>query len=278
MEPFHTNNGTLFMIEQWMERFPGLVAGFSSKNGGVSKPPFMSLNTGYHVGDDPNDVKRNREIIASMIGFPLDAWVGAEQTHGANIVNASRFHMGKGAGEYSTSVKDTDGFYTNEPGLLLTLCFADCVPVYFLAPETGKIGIAHAGWKGTVEGIGPQMVKGWKAEGIPLSKIYAVIGPSICEKCYIVDDYVLSFVKKRLEHVEKKPYNQISEGQYSLDLKEMNRLLLIECGIPGENIEISNYCSSCESETFYSHRRDRGKTGRMMGFIGWRKGAERGSN
>ncbi|ALC91063.1 laccase [Bacillus sp. FJAT-18017] len=275
MEPFISKEGTVFVLEQWMEKFPGLVAGFSSKNGGVSQSPFMSLNTGYHVGDDQGSVVKNREIIANIVGFPLESWVCAEQTHGANIVKAARSHMGKGADEYTSSVKDTDGFYTNETGLLLSLCFADCVPIYFIAPEFKMAGVAHAGWKGTVSGIGPEMVKAWKAEGIKPSDILAAIGPSICEKCYIVDDYVLSFVKKRLEHVEKKPYNQISTGQYGLDLKEMNRQLLLESGIPEKNITISNYCSSCDSGSFFSHRRDLGKTGRMVGFIGWREGAKK---
>ncbi|RHW36485.1 peptidoglycan editing factor PgeF [Neobacillus notoginsengisoli] len=271
MEPFFLSNETTYFLRDWMEKHPGLAAGFSSRNGGAGTNEYGSLNTGFHVGDDFLVVQKNRRLIAETAGFSAADMVGAEQTHGIQIKKVGNRHKGMGASDYERSVKDTDGFYTDEAGVLLTMCFADCVPLYFFDPTNRMIGIAHAGWKGTVNGIGPEMVRLWKEEGIRSDNIFAAIGPSICKKCYIVDDYVISFVNNRLEHVEKKPYNQISPGQYSLDLKEMNRMLLIEAGIQEQNIAESNLCSSCSREHFFSHRRDNGKTGRMLGFIGWKE-------
>jgi len=273
MEPFLLTNQVTYFLDKWMKMHPGLTAGFSSRNGGAGSKEYGSLNTGFHVGDDPLIVRKNREMVAEAAGFGLEDMVGSEQTHGINIIKANSGDKGRGAAEYSTSLKDTDGLYTMEQGLLLIMCFADCVPLYFFHPDSKMAGIAHAGWKGTVHGIGPEMVRLWGTEGIRPEEIFAAIGPSICKKCYIVDDYVIGFVENRLEHVEKKPYNQISPGQYSLDLKEMNRLLLIEAGIPEKNIAESGLCSSCGAQDFFSHRRDNGKTGRMLGFIGWKEGS-----
>lgn len=271
MEPFVLQDNPYFLLEKWMSQFPGLKAGITAKDGGYSTGEFNSLNLGFHVGDILKDVRANRNEISTLLEFPLKSWVGAEQTHHDFIRKVTKVDKGKGSVSYDDSFKDTDGFYTDELGILLTLCYADCVPLFFIAPERGMIGIAHAGWKGTVKQIAAKMVELWKKEGIVPKQIFAAIGPSICEKCYIVDKRVIEFVQKVLEDVEKKPYNLIKEDQYSLDLREVNRLLLLKAGIPEQQILMTGYCSSCEQEHFFSHRRDQGRTGRMLSFIGWRE-------
>ena len=185
-----------------------------------------------------------------------------------------RSDAGIGAKEYETSFKKTDGFYTSDKNILLTLMYADCVPIFFYAPTSGFIGVAHAGWKGTVGEIAPKMVSALQSEGVPLNEILVVIGPSICQNCYVVDDKVIDNVQKLLEEYDEKPYNLISEGQYQLDLKQLNMLLLEKAGIPKSHIEISTYCTSCHDDIFFSHRRDKGHTGRLMSFIGWKEDIE----
>jgi polyphenol oxidase len=271
MEPFIINNKESFSLNAWTEHQPALAAGFSTKTGGVSSGEFSGLNFGFHVGDNEHSVCQNRSILAEKIGFKLDSWVGAEQTHEIHIQRVTAADRGKGAEQYKASFRQTDGFYTDEKGILLTLCFADCVPLYFLDRNTGLIGLAHAGWKGTVGGIGREMISLFAQNGSRKQDILAVIGPSICKKCYIVDNRVITFVEKILEGVEKKPYNQISEGQYALDLKLLNKQILMNSGIREENIQVTDYCTSCDSEFFYSHRRDKGATGRMVAFIGWKE-------
>ncbi|MCK6203877.1 MULTISPECIES: peptidoglycan editing factor PgeF [Bacillus] len=271
MEPFVLKESKFFSIEDWTEKFPGLAAGFSTKNGGNSNGDYSSLNLGLHVNDSVQAVCGNREIFSESIGFPLPAWTGAEQTHETFIRKVSKEDAGTGALDYGQAFRRTDGFFTLEQGLLLTLCFADCVPLYFTHPDSGAIGAAHAGWKGTVGGIAGNMAGVFKNEGIDPGEILAAIGPSICEKCYIVDSRVVNLVKNRLEDVDKKPYNQVKENQYQLDLKEVNKQLLMKSGIREENIIVSGYCTSCHEEYFFSHRRDGGKTGRMMSYIGWKE-------
>jgi polyphenol oxidase len=271
MEPFKINDIKYFAIEPWMNDNSGLMAGFSTKNGGVSQEEYSGLNFGFHVGDSPVSVKKNRELLSQEIEFPLESWIGAEQTHEISIQKVTKADIGKGSDRYETSFSRTDGFFTDERGVLLTLCYADCVPLYFIDKDNGFIGVAHAGWKGSVGGIAKEMVSVFVQNGSHPSAISVIIGPSICKKCYIVDERVIKLVEKGLEGVEEKPYNQINTVEYSLDLKELNKLILLRAGVQQRNISITSYCTSCNSDYFYSHRRDQGSTGRMLAFIGWKE-------
>ncbi|AOH54207.1 laccase [Peribacillus muralis] len=270
-EPFVLIDDQYMLIDSWRQKNLQLVAGFTTKNGGVSSGDFQSLNTGFHVGDRLEDVQGNRGILAEKLSFSLDGWIGAEQTHETQILQVTSLDGGRGSTDYISAFKATDGFYSKDRNVLLTMCYADCVPLYFLAPAHGMIGVAHAGWKGSVNGIARKMVEAWLREGIKEAEIFAVIGPSICSKCYVVDDKVIDLVQNLLEDNDEKPYNLISEGQYQLDLKQLNGLVLQKAGIPISQIDMTSYCTSCDHDLFFSHRRDNGKTGRLMSFIGWKE-------
>jgi YfiH family protein len=271
MEPFVLQNKTMFFINSWTDKYDDLVAGITTKNAGCSTGDYKSLNLGFHVGDHLTSVCANREKVAEDIHFPLDHWVGAEQIHEKRIQKVTKADRGMGSNSYDTSFKGTDGFYTDEKGILLTLCYADCVPLFFIAPERGMIGAAHAGWKGTVKQIAAEMVGLWGMEGIRPQEIFVTIGPSICKKCYIVDNRVIDLVQNILVDVEEKPYNLVNDGEYCLDLREVNRLVLLKAGVPEENILTTDFCTSCNQDEFFSHRRDHGRTGRMLSFIGWKE-------
>ena len=256
-----------YSITNWEKSNDRLVVGFTTKNGGCSQTSFSSLNMGFHVEDDEKNVVKNRHVLAEIIDCPVSTWVGAEQTHRSNIVKVTKSDQGLGAFNYHTASRDTDGFYTNESNILLTLCFADCVPIYFYAPSYGYIGVVHAGWKGTVAKIAAEMIKKWQSEGIHPKDIYVVIGPSICGDCYVVDDRIIDRVNEIVG--DEKPYRLISEGQYQLDLKQLNKMIIQATGV--KSIDVSSLCTSCQKDEFFSHRRDCGKTGRLMSFIGWKE-------
>ncbi|MED4401653.1 peptidoglycan editing factor PgeF [Metabacillus fastidiosus] len=270
MEPFQIDrkDGIKFTIPEWK----GILAGFTTKNGGVSKTEFASLNLGLHVHDEREAVVENRELLAESLSFPLYKWVFADQIHSNHIEKITDAHIGKGTEYYSDSIAKADGLYTSGKGIMLALCYADCVPLYFYAPTKGLIGAAHAGWKGSVSDIGGKMVQKWEEdEGVSPNEVKVVIGPSIGSCCYVVDDYVKNFVDQIVSEISSKPYDEISTGQYTLDLKQLNKLLLLRAGIKEENIFISQLCTSCEKDYFFSHRRDKGKTGRMLSYIGFQE-------
>ncbi|MCT8139748.1 peptidoglycan editing factor PgeF [Anaerobacillus sp. CMMVII] len=228
--------------------------------------PYHSFNLGLHVDDDSQHVISNRKKLADTIQIPLEKWVFSEQVHGNLIKKVSKEDCGAGALEVSTAIRDTDGLYTKDKHVLLASLYADCVPLYFYAPTYNIVGLAHAGWKGTVGQIGANMVKRWtEEEQVPLEAIYVAIGPSISMPCYEVDDHVINQVKKVTAN--KLPYEEIKPNKYLLNLKELNKQLLLNTGIKEEQIFVSNYCTYKETELFFSYRREQ-KTGRMMSFIG----------
>ena len=271
MEPFTLTSKEFFSLEGWEKNNSHLVAGFTTKNGGKSKDNLTSLNMAFHVNDAKETVVNNRQILANKLAFPLTQWVGAEQTHQHNILVVTNDHIGYGSHDYESAIKDTDGLFTFEKNVLLTLCYADCVPLYFIHPGTKAIGIAHAGWQGTVKLIAKEMIDVFTSYKIPVEEIQVAIGPSITERHYIVDDRVITEVDKIITD-RNKVYHLVSPGQYHLNLQEVNKQILLHAGILERNIDITNYCTFHEDTYFFSHRRDKGNTGRMMSYIGWREG------
>ncbi|RBW67365.1 peptidoglycan editing factor PgeF [Bacillus taeanensis] len=255
-------------LKEWKKMNQDLTVGITTRNGGVSQSPFTALNLGFHVNDCKEDVLENRKIIANEIGIDLAKWVCAEQVHEPFIERVSKLDAGNGALTHSTAVSNADGLYTNEENLLLVSLYADCVPIYFYAPTYQMIGLAHAGWKGTVKQIAQKMIHIWvKKERIPVEDIFVAVGPSIGSCCYEVDDTVINKVKK-LTLRSPFPYRDKGNGKYQLDLKKLNALLCLEEGINEEQLAVSQYCTSCRNDLFYSFRKEQGKTGRMMTYIG----------
>ncbi|MDF2608296.1 MAG: laccase [Bacillales bacterium] len=270
----------IFTIESnylTLKQFPfnnnSLVIGFSTRKGGFSKGHFNTNNLGLHVEDSYDSVIHNRNEFANNIRFPLSKWVCVDQVHGNNITKINKSHIGKGSIKYSDNVGKYDAMYTFDSNILLTTFYADCVPIYFYVPNKKCIALAHAGWKGTSLGIGINLVNKLNAdENILPDEIYAVIGPSIGSCCYEVNKEVIDSINKMfVAPVYQEFYNVIDKNKYKLDLKLANKLLLMQSGIKEENILSTEYCTSCTNDLFYSYRRDKNNTGRMMSFIGFKE-------
>ncbi|EMA6341261.1 peptidoglycan editing factor PgeF [Bacillus cytotoxicus] len=266
-EPFKYVDGILY-LQAW-EDLGNITAGFTTKDGGVSTGSFHAMNLGLHVNDIIENVHENRRILANKLHKPLENWICSEQVHDHHVEKVGHEEKGRGVYVYEDGIQKTDGIYTADKDVCLTSCYADCVPLFFYAPSHGLIGLAHAGWKGTVKEIANEMIQKWKAEGVSTTDIHVAIGPSIGACCYVVDDRVLSAAKQVING--SVPYKVISDGQYAIDLKEINRIVCLQAGIKEEHIVMSSLCTSCEEQLFFSHRRDQGKTGRMLSFIGFKE-------
>lgn len=257
---------TLLFIDKWMEIEPSLRVGFTSKNGGVSKGVFSTNNLGLHVSDDYLDVIQNREILSRKLGISLENWITGEQVHNNRVQIVDSKDAGKGSRRIDSTLKGIDGLITNNKGLLCTAFFADCVPLFFFDPVTGYVGIAHAGWKGTVGKIAEAMVRKFLELGTKIDNLLVVIGPCISKENYEVDEYVKNQIQ---EEYHDKVLTSLGNKHYLLDLKQLNVEILVQSGVFRSNIDITNYCTFRDKELFFSHRRDYGKTGRMLGFIGY---------
>ncbi|MEI7026761.1 peptidoglycan editing factor PgeF [Paenibacillus sp. y28] len=273
MEPFVVSGGeegqpVLFHIQDWEARIPGLTAGFSSRRGGVGEGSFDSLNCALHVADRPEHVELNRRRIAGAVGTTFEAWTCAEQVHSAEVAVVTLKDRGRGRLSRADAFADTDGLITRERGIWLNAFFADCVPLFFVDPVTRSIGLAHAGWRGTVQRIAGKTVERMQeAFGAKPETIRAAIGPSIGECCYEVDEAVIREVQAGLPDVTEG-WTRRENGKFMLDLKQINTQILSKAGILPEHIEITQWCTSCNTDWFFSHRKESGRTGRMTAWIG----------
>ncbi|WP_080874826.1 peptidoglycan editing factor PgeF [Oceanobacillus timonensis] len=267
MEPFQLKRKTRLHLSSWETEIPGLIAGFTTKNGGVSEGAYGQLNMGLHVADNEKNVLENRRILSKELHVPLSRWISGEQVHGTKVYLADTADAGKGSVSFNSSISGVDGLIMNESDSMLgTAFFADCVPLFFVDPITRIAGIAHAGWKGTVGQIAWEMVQKLKEAGVSLENLKVAIGPSISKENYIVDDVVLSYLS---DEQKQKFTKEVSPKQYVIDLKELNADILVQSGVFRHNIEVTTYCTFQDERLFFSHRRDNGKTGRMLGFIGF---------
>lgn len=240
---------------------------FSARLGGESVKPYKGLNMALHVGDEADIVWKNRQRFFQALELKAEKLVTPQQVHGANIQRVSMADAGRGAKDYADAIAGTDALITNEPGLPLMLCFADCVPVIFLDPEKQAVGIAHAGWKGTVAKIARETIYRMQEEfGSNPADILAGIGPSIGPCCFAVGEEV---AEKFREAFAKDAERIVSEkdGQLYVNLWEANRLQLLEAGICKNHIEMADTCTDCQHQWFYSYRADGGQTGRMAAII-----------
>lgn len=258
----------LFMLNRWCQE-NGLSAGFTTRQTG---------NVALHVGDAPFSVVNNRKTLAERLGWPFEAFTCAEQVHGCEVRIIKASDAGSGRQDRDSSIQNTDALITNVPDVLLTMFFADCVPLYFYDSNTKSMGLAHAGWKGTVADIAAATVGKMQSEfGALPADLKAAIGPSIGGCCYEVDESVLENVRPIMATMREndplwngtdvvKPSKR--EGRAYLDLKHLNRQLMIKAGIMPSNIEMSSWCTGCRTDLLFSHRMENGATGRMMSWLG----------
>jgi len=253
-------NGLVFYRFSSLEGFDGLVQGVFTRLGGVSRPPFDSLNVGHTVGDDLEAVELNHRRIFQTLGIPRDRVVTCHLTHSTRVAVVGEEHLGK-------VIPATDGLVTNTPYVFLMLRFADCVPIVLYDPAKRAVGLIHAGWKGSILGIAYEAVRVMQqAFGSRPDDILAGIGPSIGPCCYEVGEDVIAFARRNLGAYV--PLVEQSGGSVHLDLWELNRLHLAWAGV--RRIEVSEICTACRRDEFFSHRADRGRTGRFAVIAGVR--------
>jgi YfiH family protein len=208
---------------------PGGTALFTTRRGGVSEGPYASLNLGLRTEDDPERVAENRERIRSAAGAAR--LLQGRQVHGTRV-------MVDGQG-----IEEADGQVTSAPGVAAVVLVADCLPVALAGPE--RVGVVHAGWRGLAGGV---LEEGVQAVGA----VAAAIGPGIGPCCYEVGDDLRAV---------------FGTSERTLDLKAIARARLQAAGV--REIHDCGLCTACEAERFFSHRRDRGVTGRQAG-LAWR--------
>lgn len=252
-----------------IDQTEGILHGFTSRSGGVSKGIYSSMNLSFTRGDEEEAVRENFRRIAEAIGFSVENIVMSDQTHTANIRKVTEEDRGKGFTR-PRDYTDVDGLITDVPGLVLSTFYADCVPLFFVDPVNMAVGLSHSGWRGTVQKIGKATIKAMQeAYGTKPEDIIAGIGPSICRDCYEVSrDVIEEFEKVFDEKWWGELYWEKPDEKYQLDLWRANQLILQEEGVSPENIFLPNLCTCCNPDLLFSHRASQGKRGNLAAFLG----------
>jgi hypothetical protein len=238
----------------------GLYHAIFTRQGGTSQAPWQSLNFGSTVGDDLNHVRQNKELAFQSIGIELTSIYDVYQVHSTEVVQTDR------PLKNIEPHKKADAIITNQPGVTLLMRFADCVPIMLFDPIHHAIGIAHAGWIGTVNKIGQQVVRAMKSSfGTKPAQLIAAIGPSIGPDHYQVGLDVIGRVNASFEKDAQLLVCE-RDGKKYLDLWKTNELILWEEGV--EHIEVAGMCTQCSLTDWYSHRGEHGKTGRFGALVG----------
>ncbi len=244
---------------------------FSTRIGGTSQLDHTKgMNLAFVRGDDDATVFENLRIFADALGFDCKNVISVPQIH-SKIVKTVDF-CDAGAGYYKQHGFSCDGYVTCEAALPIGIKTADCVPILLEARDEKENVIAvaslHAGWRGTADRIAEEGVKTLCSLGARAEKIYVAIGPCIDECCYEVgSDFVEQIETKLGQNYKNKFILEKENGKLFADLKGMNLDVLLSCGVPRENIDIAPYCTCCNSELFYSHRRQRGIRGAHLSVI-----------
>lgn len=236
---------------------------FSTRHGGVSQGSLSSLNLGIHRGDLRENVLKNYEILGSALGFTPEQTVFTHQTH-TDIVQKVGV-CDRGDGLFREVEPERDGLITNEPGVVLTIFSADCTPILFFDPVKRAVGAAHAGWRGTALGIAKKTVEAMVREfGCCPPDIRAAIGPCIGKCCFETDADVPTAMIEALGE-EARPFITQKGPKYHVDLKGLNALWLQRAGV--QNIQVSEDCTVCRHDRFWSHRVTKGDRGSLAAVI-----------
>jgi len=236
-----------------------LIHGVFTRQGGVSPVPWDSLNVGGYIGDPLENTYLNRVRSFEAMGRDPESVYDVWQVHSADVIctDAPR--------PKDVPHKKADAILTNNPEITLFMRFADCVPILFYDPVKRVVGVAHAGWQGTVKQVVTATVEKMKSVyGGDPTDIRAGIGPSIAAHHYEVGSDVVGQVYNTFgDQAEALLPRQ--NGSVYFNLWEANRLLLEQAGV--QEIEISGLCTACHPQDWFSHRGEKGKTGRFGALI-----------
>ncbi len=264
----HSNGVVTYSFDSFSSH--PLQAHFSARHGGVSPYPWRSLNFSYSRGDDRTRVLENFARFCAALGQEPDNPVRTHQVHSADVALV-------GWKDAGSRQKECDALITNAIALPLFLVFADCVPLILFDPVRHALGACHAGWRGTVNGIGPAALKAMTAAfGTDAADVHVGIGPSIGPESYEVGDEVIQMATAKLPGGEKYFYRRNGEhANPFFDLWQANADQLIAGGVPRGNFEIAEIDTAGNTDEFYSHRAEKGLCG-LFGLLTWLEPRENG--
>lgn len=234
--------------------------GYTKRTDGLSDYPKDSFNMALYIGDDTDNVNRHQDMLANEIDIGPGNWVLPIQTHGGRVSEVTADDRGTNVREHTAGLDDIDAIYTYDENVLLTMNYADCVPVYIYSRINSFTALVHAGWKGTSKEILKRTLDEY--DGHPRD-LTVLIGISINPSHYEVDDRVINALGDRY----LKDAVVETDSGYQLDLKTVNKNQALDFGVDEDDIHVTPLGTE-DTGRFFSYRLEKGKTGRALAFIG----------
>lgn len=261
----HQQQGLVFLTSPLLAEGGGAAHGFSTRPGGVSKPPFDTLNLGVGRGDVSESVEENFRRFCAVTGVDERRCVLSKQVHEATVRVCTAGDAGKGL--YAKRNYTADALITNEPGLPLVVFSADCGTILLYDPVCHAVGACHAGWRGCARGIVEKTVRELeRCYGAKAERLLAAVGPCIGPCCFETDGDVPQAMRWALGPAAE-PYLERRGRKWQVDLAGLNREWLLHAGLPPENIDLCGLCTACHPEWFWSHRKMGGARGAQIAMI-----------
>lgn len=261
------NKGVPFLTYNRLSQIDFIRHAFSTKHGGVSTDEWTSMNFAFSRGDKPENVIENYKIFSDAVGFDYNSLVTSSQDHNTYVRPVTKNECGIGIWR-EKDMPSVDALITNEPNVTLVTHYADCTPLFFVDTVGKAIGLAHAGWRGTVGRIGEEVLRKMTSlYGTNPKDVVVAIGPAISKCCYEVDkDCAENFYNLKDLDNSKFIFPK-NEVKYMIDLLETNRQIVMKAGVKKENIVLSDLCTKCNSNLLWSHRATNGHRGTMCAFM-----------
>ena len=250
-----------------LEKLGFLKHCFSTRLGGVSLGQYKSMNLSYSQGDEPKNVDENYRLFCDALGFNIEKLFITSQVHGSEIKCISENDIKPGSLN-NRKFAGVDGFITDVPGVVLATFHADCSAIFMADSVKKVVGVAHAGWKGTVKKIAKSLADKFIFKyGSSPENIICALGPAIGQCCFEVSvDILPEFEKLGIPQTYLKISDKNS-GKANIDLLEVNKQILLKEGLREENIVKSDVCTKCNHDLLFSHRATNGKRGGSAAFI-----------
>ena len=255
-----------YLTFKGLKKYSYINHAFSTRIGGVSKNEFKSMNLSLCCGDSEECVTENYRLFCKALNFDMNKLVRGNQIHGTDIIKITEETLNE-KGFKELIFDPCDGFVTNVPGVVLTSFHADCPAIFMIDTKNKAIGLAHAGWRGTVEKISQKLLNTLTYEyGSSESDIVCAIGPGIGKCCFECSKTILpEFEKLNIDNFYINSHE--NDEKIYIDILEVNRKLLIKSGLKEENIFVSDVCSSCNKDLLFSHRATKGHRGNNASFM-----------
>lgn len=256
-------HGVLYYTITSFEETSLVKHGFSTREGGVSKDCYSSMNFRFNCDDEYENVLKNFKIMANTLDMDYNKLVLSKQVHEDIIHTVTEKDCGNGIAR-ENEFESVDALITDKKGIPMVTLFADCVPLLFLDKRLGVVALAHSGWKGTVKRIGQKTIEKMKNDyGSRAEDILTAIGPSIQECHFEVGDDIAEIFIKEFGSDTAVKYGD----RYHVNMQKAIEKQFIESGILAENIDNCGICTYCNSDLLFSHRKTNGKRGNLGAFI-----------